>query len=530
MIPNTGGILGQMNRVLGVSLVWVLLCGLLISWVDAAPAERVGPQSGNSPPQLIPSAMGPLHEAFAAPLSAHGPRKVVSISPPPAPNELIPTRRPQGNPIWIPGYWFWDEITLSYVWVGGIWRFPPEGRTWVPGFWKNSGVAASWYPGYWAGPTPGVAPGEEPIHPPTKPPLDPHDPGKPPDPDRVSYPGHWAWNGFQHYWQPGTWTKMSPGFYWIPPHNVPVPNGVKTVSGYWDYIPRIRGIASVPSRMVKSHPGENPKPVQPVWFWRTQKSMEAMFVHEPAAHYLVGDYYAPQLFRFGIASGLDYARHKSDPIFSVERALNRKDNNWEGKAIKRQIDIQTGMAPRPNHRIPEAMLQENGEPLANGSPGANESFGDLVAPYEQAVTEVGLVLVPINQAEQEQILQERDRILALAQKRANQTPVPQNVLGGPLAVKRLETVPGNRLPGMEGFAQNQGKGPGPKGTGGSPSAPSGSGTSTNPVPPGKQRLEPANIRDLTGIPYNPGANPLLEDRKLKPILLPAGKKPKDANK
>ena len=524
MISPFGRITKQLHRIVGLSLVWFVLCCLLISWVDAGPSDRLGPQQSNLPPLLVPTAMGPMHEAFAAPLPVHGPRKLVMVAPPPLPNELIPSRRPQGNPIWIPGYWFWDEITLSYIWVGGIWRFPPEGRTWVPGFWKHSGVGSVWYPGYWAGPTPGVAPGEEPIHPPTKPPLDPHDPGKPPDPDRVSHPGHWAWNGFQHYWQPGTWTRMSPGFHWIPPHNVPVPNGVRTVSGYWDYVPRIRGLASAPSRMVKSHPGEGPQPVQPVWFWRTQKTMEAMFIHEPATHYLVGDYYGPQLFRFGISSGLDYARHKSDPIFSVERALNRNDNTWEGKALKRQIDIQTGLAPRPNPRIPEAVLQDGEDPSGN------RDFGDLVAPYEKAVGEIGLVLVPVSQAEQEQILLERDRIVALAQKRPSQVPVPQNILGGPLASKRLETVPNNRLPGMENPIPSQSKGDGKNGPGGFGPGGLANGSPAFPNSPGKQRLDPANIKDLTGIPYSPSTNPLLDDRKLKPILLPAGKKSKDPNK
>jgi hypothetical protein len=56
------------------------------------------------------------------------------------------------------------------------------------------------------------------------------------------------------------------------------------------------------------------------------------------------------------------------------------------------------------------------------------------------------------------------------------------------------------------------------------------GSPAFPNAPGKQRLDPANIKDLTGIPYNPSTNPLLDDRKLKPILLPAGKKPKDTNK
>lgn len=440
------------------------------------------------------------------------------MAPPPNPVELIPTKRPQGSPLWIPGYWFWDEITLSYLWVGGCWRHPPENRLWIPGFWKVAGSVSWWYPGYWANGGLDYLPGEEPIHPPTKPPLDSQDPGKPPDPQRVAYPGHWEWNGNQHFWQPGTWTKMSQGFLWIPPRNVPVPEGVRTLSGYWDYDPLQRGLASAPSRILRSPPEESSGPVQPVWFWRTQWAMQHLFVHEPATHYLFGDYYAPQLHRFGIASGLDYSRHKCDPLFSVERAHHRTSLSWEGQAIKRQLDLQMGKIPRPNPRVPflESQTPKEGIILiGKETPAANPVILSLIGSLEQTALELGLELVTVQETEQAKLLQERDRIVALATKRSTQIGAPKNPVGSPLKVKRMETLAAERLPGLEinktfgkGVAKEKGS------------------LETNPgtLNPLSRRLEATPLKELKGEAIRPFANPLGKDGKRLPIVFPGNTK------
>ena len=502
-------------RLAQYSLGLGLLLGVCLTPLALAlPAEQMSTLTTTLvAPTLIPSHIGPVHEAFASPLPSHGPRKMIMVAPPPTPIELIPAKRPQGGPLWIPGYWFWDEINLSYLWVGGCWRHPPENRTWVPGFWKVNGTICAWYPGYWATAGLANAPGEEPIHPPTKPPLDPQDPGKPPDPERVAYPGHWAWNGSQHFWQPGTWTKMSQGFLWIPPHNVPVPNGVLTNSGYWDYALWNRGLASAPSRILRFPPEGSNGPVQPVWFWRTQQAMQHLFVHEPATHYLFGDYYAPQLFRFGIASGLDYSRHKCDPLFSVERARHRTSVSWEGQAIKRQLDIQMGKIPRPS--LPP-MQSEVPKDLTNASNKVSQPDNlSLVGPLEQTAFELGMELVSVKESEQAKMIQERDRILALAKQRPSQTAGPKNLLGSPLKVKRMETIDANRLPGLD-ISKTFGKIV-PKETDSSEGGP---GTAS----PLSRRMEATQIKDLKGEPIRPFVNPLSKEGKRLPIVLPTNAK------
>ncbi len=495
----------------------VLVLGIWLTPLALAePKERL---STLLAPTLIPSATGPVHEAFASPLPNHGPRKMVMGTPPPNPIELIPAKRPQGGPLWIPGYWFWDEITLSYLWVGGCWRHPPENRSWIPGFWKVTGTVSWWYPGYWA--TSGIdfLPGEEPIHPPTKPPIQTQVPDKPPDPDRVAYPGYWAWNGSQHFWQPGTWTKMSPGFLWIPPHNVPVPEGVRTITGYWDYALWRRGLASAPSRILRSpSDGSNP-PVQPVWFWRTPQALQHLFVHEPATHYLFGDFYAPTLHRFGIASGLDFSRHKCDPLFSVERAGHRNNLPWEGQAIKRQLDIQMGKMPRPNPSPPPMETTVSGDwlkPANKDTPVARLDSLFLVAPLEQTAQELGLELATVGETEQNKWIQERDRILALAKQRTSQNSIPKNLLGTPIKVKRMDSIAASRLPGLEMEKFSGNRVPGEK-----ESSENGLGTRS----PWSPRLESTPLKALKGESPRTFVNPLGKDGKRLPITFPGnGKK------
>ena len=78
---------------------------------------------------------GPVHEAFAATISFKStPGILVPQAPPAAVTELPPDQRPDGaNITWIPGYWAWDEDTIGFVWVSGIWRNLPPGRQWMPG-------------------------------------------------------------------------------------------------------------------------------------------------------------------------------------------------------------------------------------------------------------------------------------------------------------------------------------------------------------------------------------------------------------
>jgi hypothetical protein len=94
---------------------------------------------------------GPVHEAFAEPIDLEARANIVAPRRPPEPiNELQPEQRPEGNAVWISGYWAWDEERDDFLWVSGVWRIPPTGREWVEGRWERVDGEYCRSPGYWA--------------------------------------------------------------------------------------------------------------------------------------------------------------------------------------------------------------------------------------------------------------------------------------------------------------------------------------------------------------------------------------------
>src|SRR5207247_74927 len=84
--------------------------------------------------------------------------------------------RPEGDVVWIGGYWAYDDDRTDFLWVSGCWRTKPDAKEWVPGYWREVGNNWQWVPGFWTsvqakGVTyypvppapPNVAPGEAPV-------------------------------------------------------------------------------------------------------------------------------------------------------------------------------------------------------------------------------------------------------------------------------------------------------------------------------------------------------------------------------
>jgi len=119
----------MLMRSLRVGLA-ILLVHLLVSALvgqDQAPA-------GDPPP--VPKgievlARGPVHEAFASPTAEPIPTNPVAKKPPKPLDELPPEEKPEGQVIWIGGYWAWDDERKDYLWVSGIWRTPPPHKQWI---------------------------------------------------------------------------------------------------------------------------------------------------------------------------------------------------------------------------------------------------------------------------------------------------------------------------------------------------------------------------------------------------------------
>ncbi len=64
------------------------------------------PAPGNASPQGVEVlARGPVHEAFATPTAEPKPTGAVNKKPPAPLDEMAPEDRPEGDMVWIAGYW-----------------------------------------------------------------------------------------------------------------------------------------------------------------------------------------------------------------------------------------------------------------------------------------------------------------------------------------------------------------------------------------------------------------------------------------
>src|SRR5262249_43943494 len=109
---------------------------------------------GQEPPPPVPKgvevmARGPVHEAFATPTAEARPTQTVPKQPPAAIDEMPPEEKPEGNAVWISGYWAWDDDRTASLWGGGCGRVPPPGKDWRPGYWRDQSGQWQWVPGFW---------------------------------------------------------------------------------------------------------------------------------------------------------------------------------------------------------------------------------------------------------------------------------------------------------------------------------------------------------------------------------------------
>src|SRR4051812_2159217 len=84
-------------------------------------------------------ARGPVHEAFATPTGEPAATSPVPKKPPAPIEEMPPEQKPEGDAVWIGGYWAYDDDRQDFLWVSGCWRTLPPGRQWVAGYWREQG-------------------------------------------------------------------------------------------------------------------------------------------------------------------------------------------------------------------------------------------------------------------------------------------------------------------------------------------------------------------------------------------------------
>jgi len=256
---------------------------------------------------------GPIHEAFAVPAAREAViPKGITARPPDAIDERPPLRQPVGETVrWIPGYWAYEPKAQGFVWVSGVWREVPPGRTWVPGYWTQSADLWRWVPGNWtdtsadqvtylpeppatqeAGPT-SASPGE----------------------GYFWVPGSWQYVDNKYVWQPGFWAPHQRDWIWVPPRYTYTPLGYIYTSGYWDYVLAYRGIAFAPVSF-KQLPADGPyTPSVALDTWRNLSLH--LFISPQRDGYYFGDYYDAEMTRLGFVPFFtSIEQHEPEPLLS----------------------------------------------------------------------------------------------------------------------------------------------------------------------------------------------------------------------
>lgn len=350
---------------------------------------------------------GPLHEAFARPVSYDPVRFPVIDRQPPEPIEEIPPEyRPDGdNIIWIPGYWSYEEFENDFLWISGLWRDVPPGRRWIPGYWSEAEGGYVWTPGEWVGTDrKSISYLDEPPRSQERGPS-----SDPPSADHFWIPGCWEYHDSDYAWRPGYWAVHQPNWVWIPAHYHWTPNGYVYCEGYWDYDIDQRGIVYAPYR----YRGRRIANYTPRTALDVSHLLLHLFVDNRTGGYYFGDYYGRSAFRPW------YSYHNSrrgyDPIFAY--------NAWRHGDIdyrNRLTGWNTYFTRHENFR-PRATLQAQQQFLRQAP---NRQIADQVN-IARAVTDVvgselfGRRVVNVSGAERESVVRTAGALLSLADRRLN---------------------------------------------------------------------------------------------------------------
>lgn len=225
---------------------------------------------------ILPYENGPLHEAFATPISINLLLDAIELEPPQSINERIP-KQLDIQAEWISGYWQWDFNANDFVWVSGVWRRPPPGHQWVSGLWKKYGSEWVRVPGYWSK-VPEQSADFISVPPPD--PLD-ENTASPPSSNVFWVNGHWyfMFNLQEFHWVPGHWDEFDPQWVLVPAHYVWRPGGYVYVPAYWDWPIEERGTAYT---SVKIDPDYRYHVVfEPTSILKSEIIVKQLFLHYP---------------------------------------------------------------------------------------------------------------------------------------------------------------------------------------------------------------------------------------------------------
>jgi hypothetical protein len=320
---------------------------------------------GGSGPEVLTK--GPVHEAFAAPVSFDASQAYVIPKAPPAPvQEVPPETKPEGaNVTWIAGYWSWDEERKDFIWVSGLWRDVPPGKHWVAGSFTETSGGFQWVPGYWANDQ-AEAQAVVAQAPPATLETGPSSPA--PSDNHIWVSGTWLWNG-AWAWRPGYWIVGQPDWIWTPAYYSWTPGGYVFIDGYWDYAPVRRGYLFAP---VYYGPGWGWAPSyrwQPTIVIGGDVVVAHFFCYPRYRHYYFGDYYETSWRGRGIVPYYEVhtRTYVYDPIYTHSVWVHRSEPGWSGQLRQDYVYRQQHPDARPpaTYRAQQQLVARNDPRAAN---------------------------------------------------------------------------------------------------------------------------------------------------------------------
>jgi hypothetical protein len=347
----------------------------LVAVMSVGPLARSQPPGAGAPIPVQPGAAlagqagdeevlgrGPIHEAFAAPVNFDNqPGPIVPKQPPMDIEEIAPDQRPEGDSVWIRGYWHWDDDANDFLWVSGIWRITPPNQRWVPGYWQQAAGGYQWVAGFWQA-VEQVDVSYLPEAPPATLETGPNTPRA--SEDHFWVPGNWNWQETRYAWRPGYWTMYQPNWVWVPQYWQWAPAGWVSCGGYWDYVHTGRGCLFAPARF-------NYVAWRRPFVWRPGVAISLgnihfnLFARPRWRHYYFGDYYGDNYIGLGFNPWFRYDRfaYRYDPLFAWHDCHFRRNNDflWQSRIQGHYNDcfVNVGFRPRRTFIAQQNFIQNN---------------------------------------------------------------------------------------------------------------------------------------------------------------------------
>jgi hypothetical protein len=486
--------------------------GLLVAALLSTPESEAQPPSG--PPTAAPAddpapqkgvevqTRGPIHEAFATPTAEPVPTAPVTKAPPKPIQEMAPEQKPEGDAVWIGGYWAWDDDRKDYLWVSGVWRVVPPGKQWVAGYWREEGDQWQWVPGFWGAAQEAAEKHDVTYMP--KPPEPPQTapPGQAPNADSFYVPGTWVWRGDGYAWQAGYWARVQPGYVWVPAHFRWTPYGYVYIAGYWDLALAGRGVMYAPV-VITPDVVTVEFVYTPCYVVHHTVVMDAFFVRPGYCHYYYGDYYGPVYHDCGYETVVVYNQRHYDAVFVYERWDHRAEPRWEVNQVNIYVERDAGRAPVP----PRTLVEYNRY-------GADRGLAVASAPRVAAMH--GPRRVALDNAPRAQMQQHAQAVRQVAQeRRAAEAKLPAGPPKKPqtasvampknYAAARPAAADAGKTSGGSHAAPQQPSHTAPQPGQGPPPAPHTPGTPNNPPAPGKPQPPPSKAAPPKTPPKQPPA-------------------------